>query len=237
MATVGLRELSRETGKVIEDVQESGEPMLILRRGTPIAALVPVDAENRNRLLLEGLPSFIAERKAAEEGIAAGRTRPLSEVMAEAEAAEGDTAAEQAEVPSMYGAGASLEGNAPLSGKIVARLTELGEDLNTGELVEKIAIAPRGIDLKPAELERIRAINEELIGSLTAGAVVSALHQLRRVNENLVERLSAAGRLDGETLRVALEEWKGAEELGMPTLGELEAAEAAPAAEAVAESD
>src|SRR4051794_528582 len=88
MAAVGLRKLSRETREVIERLEESREPVLIVRRGKPIAALVAVDGENLNQLLLAGLPEFVEERRRADEELANSQTRPLGEVMAEIEANE-----------------------------------------------------------------------------------------------------------------------------------------------------
>jgi len=43
MATVTLRELTRNTASVIQGVQSSGRPALVTRNGKPVVALVPID--------------------------------------------------------------------------------------------------------------------------------------------------------------------------------------------------
>ena len=57
MATVNVRELARNTSKVIDDVSKKHRPTLITRAGRPVAAVVPIDAE-----ALENIAHDLARR-------------------------------------------------------------------------------------------------------------------------------------------------------------------------------
>lgn len=200
MATVGLRELSRETRKVIEELEESREPVLIVRRGEPIAALITVDAENANEMLLASLPEFVAERERADKELEAGRTRPLSDVMAEIEAEEGAGGAEE-----------ELEE----ADRVEDLVAAWRERLASPEFGPPIAEAI-GAEFEPAEVERIGALNRELFESLAVSACVGAVQQLQSVNANLVKSLSRQGKLSGTRFRAALEQVTEVERLARP---------------------
>jgi prevent-host-death family protein len=53
MKFVGGRELRNHTGKVLRAVQE-GEKVILTKRGKPVAALVPLEEDEVERLVLEG---------------------------------------------------------------------------------------------------------------------------------------------------------------------------------------
>ncbi len=53
MKFVGGRELRNNTGKVLRAVQE-GEKVILTKRGKPVAALVPLEEDEVERLVLEG---------------------------------------------------------------------------------------------------------------------------------------------------------------------------------------
>ena len=53
MKFVGGRELRNHTGKVLRAVQE-GEKVILTKRGKPVAALVPLEEDEIERLVLEG---------------------------------------------------------------------------------------------------------------------------------------------------------------------------------------
>ena len=82
MPVVGIRELSRDVSGLVERV-ENGELVLIRKHGRFVAAMVRIDPDGLEDFLLGHAPEFIEDMRQAEEDIAAGRTRPLDEVMAE----------------------------------------------------------------------------------------------------------------------------------------------------------
>ena len=85
MGTVSIRDLARETSKVVDEVAKSGRPMLVTRRGKPIAAVVPVDPDALEDFVLENSPSFVRAVKAAKRELSTGRTRSATEVFEELE--------------------------------------------------------------------------------------------------------------------------------------------------------
>jgi len=87
MPVVGIRELSRDVSGLVERV-ENGELVLIKKHGRYVAAMVRIDPDGLEDFLLGHLPEFIESYREAEEDIAAGRTRPLEEVIAEINADE-----------------------------------------------------------------------------------------------------------------------------------------------------
>lgn len=83
MPVIGLRQLSRETAKVVKELQESGEPLVITKQGVPIATLTPVDASEAQNIVL-GLAPAIRETSSTEEvDIAPRKTRSLDELSEE----------------------------------------------------------------------------------------------------------------------------------------------------------
>jgi prevent-host-death family protein len=80
MAFVGIRELSRDTSRVIREFEENGEPVVVTREGRPIGALVPISEEQLEDLALATAPQFRAPSVASGEG---GETRPLREAATE----------------------------------------------------------------------------------------------------------------------------------------------------------
>lgn len=88
MPVVGIRELSRNVSGLVEQVERTGEIVLVTRHGRPVAALVRVDRDSLEDLLLAHAPEFIDDMRQADEDLAAGRTQPLEEVMADLAAAD-----------------------------------------------------------------------------------------------------------------------------------------------------
>jgi len=88
MASVSIRELSRNASGVVEQVTRTGRPAVVTKRGAPVAAVIPLDAEELEDLILAKAPQFLNDIKAAEEDIAAGRGRFLHEFLDELDAEE-----------------------------------------------------------------------------------------------------------------------------------------------------
>lgn len=83
MSTVSIRDLQRNTSGVIADVADSKHTALVTRHGEPVAALVPIDAQDLEDYLLSKVPSFAEDMAAADEALADGRTRSAADVFAE----------------------------------------------------------------------------------------------------------------------------------------------------------
>ncbi len=200
MAAVGLRKLSRETREVIEQLEESHEPVLIVRRGKPIAALVAVDGENLNQLLLASLPEFVEERHKADEELATSQTRPLGEVMAEIEANEPEGAEEPPE-----------EDEGPFHDLLLAWKSEL-ESPNLAAALG----APPEVESEPAEMEEIGALNQELLRRYVDNALLEAFRQVRNLNANLADTLRRRGKFSTPGFKAALEQVTDVERLTHP---------------------
>ena len=83
MPTVSMRELSRHASAVVSNVANSHRPTLITRHGAPVVAVVPIDPESLEDMILSHAGSFFADYIAADEDLAAGRTRSAADVLAE----------------------------------------------------------------------------------------------------------------------------------------------------------
>lgn len=86
MSTISIRDLQRNTSGVIADVANSKHTALVTRHGEPIAALVPIDAQDLEDYLLSKVPSFAEDMATADEALAAGQTRSAADVFAELDA-------------------------------------------------------------------------------------------------------------------------------------------------------
>jgi prevent-host-death family protein len=83
MSTINIRDLSRHTSRVVEDVSSTGRPALVTRHGALVAAVVPINPEELEDFVLANHPDFLGAMAEAEEDAAEGRTRPLTDVLAE----------------------------------------------------------------------------------------------------------------------------------------------------------
>ena len=83
MGTIGIRDLSRNASRVIDEVSSTGSPMIVTKHGRPVAAVVAVDADDLEDFVLANAPEYAADRRAADADLAAGRTRPAAAVFDE----------------------------------------------------------------------------------------------------------------------------------------------------------
>ena len=87
METVGVRDLANRASAVLDQLEHGGQPVIVTRRGRPIAVLSAIDAEEFYDYVLAHSPEFVAGRKAAEERFARGEYgKPLDDVIAELDA-------------------------------------------------------------------------------------------------------------------------------------------------------
>jgi prevent-host-death family protein len=95
---VSVRTLLRDASTVFENMERDGEPVLITRRGRPVAALVPVDPEQADALILSAAPEMIESRRQAENARAEGRSTPLAEARRRLDAMDAEQAAQVGDV-------------------------------------------------------------------------------------------------------------------------------------------
>jgi prevent-host-death family protein len=82
MGVYGIRDLQRRPGEIIREA-EGGGPVLVTRHGKLAAVLVPISDEALEDFVFAHVPEFARSLDEAERDIAAGRTRPLDEVIDE----------------------------------------------------------------------------------------------------------------------------------------------------------
>lgn len=74
MSTVSIRELGRQVSGVVDEVRTTGRPTFVTRRGTPVAVLLPLDAEQLEDYVLANAPEYVASMRAADESIDRGES-------------------------------------------------------------------------------------------------------------------------------------------------------------------
>ena len=92
MAAVNVRELARNTSKVIGDVARRKRPAIITRGGTPVAAVVPIDADALDDWILANAPAFVEGMRRADEDLRRGLTVGMGKAMVGAAAKPGRSA-------------------------------------------------------------------------------------------------------------------------------------------------
>lgn len=83
MPIIGIRALQRETREIFDELERDGEPVVITHHGRPVAALIPIDREQAEALVLAAAPRFRESRRAKDETGGEARTRPIEEVVSE----------------------------------------------------------------------------------------------------------------------------------------------------------
>lgn len=85
MPVIGIRELARQVSRLVGEVESSREPAVITRHGRAVAMIVPVDAGALEDFVLANAPEFAVSTRDADRELAAGATRPLSDLRKELE--------------------------------------------------------------------------------------------------------------------------------------------------------
>jgi prevent-host-death family protein len=83
MPFVNIRELARDTSRVVSDVAASGRPAIITRGGKPVATLMPIDATELEDWILANDPALVKSYAEADKDLAAGRSISLDRYLAE----------------------------------------------------------------------------------------------------------------------------------------------------------
>lgn len=81
MAVVNMRELSRRTSGVVDEMRSRKRPTLVTRGGRPVAALVPIDPTALEDWVLATAPTFVAGMRAADRELRTRKTRSLDAVL------------------------------------------------------------------------------------------------------------------------------------------------------------
>jgi prevent-host-death family protein len=90
MASVSIRELGRQVSGVVNEVRTTGRPTFVTHRGTPVAVLLPLDAEQLEDHVLANAPEYVASMRAADKAIERGEPGvALADAIAEFEAEHG----------------------------------------------------------------------------------------------------------------------------------------------------
>ena len=74
MATVNVRELARNTSKVIDDAAKRHQPTLVTRDGKTVAAVFPIDSDAMEDWILANAPEFVEGMRLADEELRQGKT-------------------------------------------------------------------------------------------------------------------------------------------------------------------
>ena len=80
MSTVGIRELARNAGSIIAEVERTRRPTFVTRRGRPAVAIVALDAGELEDFILATAPEFAESLHEADAELRAGTTRSLAQV-------------------------------------------------------------------------------------------------------------------------------------------------------------
>jgi prevent-host-death family protein len=83
---VGIRDLGRNPSEIIARLIEVGGSVIVTNRGRPVAVLTPVDEAEVEDFILTHAEEYVRGREQADRNLAAGRTKPLSKVLAELDA-------------------------------------------------------------------------------------------------------------------------------------------------------
>jgi prevent-host-death family protein len=83
MSVIGIRQLSRETASVIEELVETGDPVVVTKQGRPVAALTAVDPSQAEDLVLSLAPQIRESSSSKDVSKAPRKIRDLDSVAAE----------------------------------------------------------------------------------------------------------------------------------------------------------
>jgi len=64
---VGVRDLANRASTVLDELEQGGQPVIVTRRGRPVAVLSAIDADEFYDYVPAHSPEFVTGRKAAEE--------------------------------------------------------------------------------------------------------------------------------------------------------------------------
>ncbi|HEY7932432.1 MAG TPA: type II toxin-antitoxin system Phd/YefM family antitoxin [Solirubrobacteraceae bacterium] len=74
MATVTVRDLSRNTSSIISDVVKTQKPTIVTKHGAPVVVVMAINPGDLEDLVLSKAPQFLQDYKDAEDDARNGRT-------------------------------------------------------------------------------------------------------------------------------------------------------------------
>ncbi len=83
MESIGIRDLQTNPGRVLSDLKDSGESMLVTKNGKPAALLTPIDEDAYEDFILSNAPVFVEGMRQAEKEFNDGKTISLSDALDE----------------------------------------------------------------------------------------------------------------------------------------------------------
>src|SRR5436189_5380667 len=84
MSVIAMRDLTRKTRQVVEEVRRTGKPAIVTQYGRPTVALISVPGDGElEDLVLAHAPRFLRAMQEADADAAQGRARPLAQVRKE----------------------------------------------------------------------------------------------------------------------------------------------------------
>jgi prevent-host-death family protein len=79
MSVIAMRDLTRKTREVVEEVRRTGKPAIVTQYGRPAVAVIPVPPDGElEDLVMAHAPRFLRAMSEADADAAAGRTKPLT---------------------------------------------------------------------------------------------------------------------------------------------------------------
>jgi antitoxin (DNA-binding transcriptional repressor) of toxin-antitoxin stability system len=172
MAVIGVRELARETRRVLDQLEENGEPVVVARHGKPVAVLAVPTSEQLADADLAATPGFRESLDDANRELAEGKTRPFDEVLDEVEAEEGWAEAE-----------VGVEGTAHVQKVLVA------DDDFDAWLQSRVP---------PENVEEARELNANLIDGMVEASLGRVVFEVKSINEELASIADGPQGLSGE---------------------------------------
>lgn len=149
MAVIGIRDLSRKTRDVLDQLQENGEPVIVARHGKPVAILSVPTPQQLDDAELAATPGFREGLDQANRELADGESESFEQFVAEVEAAseEGIVVTGSDATRRAYGIGPGRALGITLDSDLVNQMVEEKVD-------EAVAAALRGIQQKRAQAPR-----------------------------------------------------------------------------------
>ncbi|MGY3565077.1 type II toxin-antitoxin system Phd/YefM family antitoxin [Sinomonas sp. RB5] len=155
MATITVRELVRDSKRVFETLSAERTPIVVTRNGHPFAALMPIDKDQAETLLLASNPEIVEMQNAAEKVIADGGATSLDDALIRLEEESTTTQDEASDTLEVAEAGTSSEE--------VARDITKTADYITDATIKNVASVAASSQPDRQWIERIHQLNSELV--------------------------------------------------------------------------
>jgi prevent-host-death family protein len=175
MAVITVRALLRDAAAVFDRLETDQEPVVVTRHGHPVAALVPIDQDHAEAMILSAAPELIESRRRAANARAEGRTIPLSNALQNLDVEQLSQDREQVAIPGSH----SEQAEDPL----VQSLAELTYLVGASLAAEVTETATRRVD----------EITRQAVSAASAGGVLEEgepreqlLGRIHRLNARLL---------------------------------------------------